>query len=82
MDLLARHGAPAEIDYLSVDTEGSEFDILEHFDFDRYKIRIITCEHNFTPNRERVFRLLASKGYRRKFENLSKADDGYVPDAG
>lgn len=33
LDLLNEHNAPYEIDYLSIDTEGSEFDILKAFDF-------------------------------------------------
>ena len=77
-DLLAEHGAPGVIDYLSVDTEGSEFDILDAFDFEKYKIRVITVEHNFkTDAREAIRRLLESKGYTREFELFSKADDWY-----
>lgn len=78
MDLLAEHGAPSHIDYLSIDTEGSEFDILESFDFGRYNVRAITCEHNFTPMRRRVHALLSGKGYVRKFETVSAFDDWYV----
>jgi FkbM family methyltransferase len=78
MDLLAEHGAPAQIDYLSIDTEGSEFDILESFDFGRYDVRVITCEHNFTPMRRRVHALLSGNGYVRKFETVSEFDDWYV----
>lgn len=78
IDLLAEHGAPPRIDYLSIDTEGSEFDILEGFDFDRYKVSVITCEHNFTPTRRRVHGLLTARGYVRKFEGVSEFDDWYV----
>lgn len=78
LDLLARAGAPAVIDYMSVDTEGSEFDILDAFDFDRYDVRIITVEHNFTPNRERLHELLCRNGYSRRFEAFSQWDDWYV----
>lgn len=78
VDLLKRHGAPKEIDYLSIDTEGSEFEILRAFDFDAYTISIITCEHNHTPDRGRIFDLLTSKGYRRVFESISQWDDWYV----
>lgn len=78
MDLLAEHGAPSHIDYLSIDTEGSEFDILGAFDFDRYDVALITCEHNFTPMRKRVQNLLTAKGYVRKFETVSEFDDWYV----
>ena len=77
-DLLAKYDAPKEIDYLSIDTEGSEFDVLRNFDFDRYTIKVITCEHNFTPTRESVNELLTSHGYVRKFEELSDFDDWYT----
>jgi len=76
-DLLKAFNAPHEIQYLSLDTEGSEFEILENFDFSSWKILSISCEHNFTPNRERIFGLLTSKGYERKFPEFSACDDWY-----
>ena len=39
-DLLVKYNAPKIIDYLSIDTEGSEFNILNNFDFNKYKFRI------------------------------------------
>lgn len=78
MDLLIEHNAPKEIDYLSIDTEGSEFEILQNFDFSKYNIRIITIEHNFTNMRERIFELLISKGYERIFIEVSEVDDWYI----
>lgn len=77
-DLLAKHKAPENIDYLSIDTEGSEFEILRHFDFDKYNIAVITCEHNFNLERNNIFELLRSKGYRRILTHLSKYDDWYL----
>ncbi len=77
-DLLHRHGAPAEPDYLSIDTEGSEFAILQQLDFTRFKFKVITCEHNHTPMRDNIRRLLESAGYQRKHEKLSRFDDWYV----
>jgi len=78
MDLLRKYQAPAIIDYLSVDTEGTEYEILSGFDFERYQFRVITCEHNFGPGRDPVRSLLSKFGYVRKFEHLSKFDDWYV----
>ncbi len=78
LDLLKKHDAPEVIDYLSIDTEGSEYDILRAFDFDAYDIRIITCEHNYTPARQKIFDLLSAKGYRRVLPKLSRWDDWYV----
>jgi FkbM family methyltransferase len=77
-DLLERHGAPSRIDYLSVDTEGAELEILRAFDFDRWDVAAITVEHNYTLAREALYALLKSKGYKRVFPELSMFDDWYV----
>ena len=80
-DLLEQHSAPRTIDYLSVDTEGAELDILSAFDFDRWDVRAITVEHNHTPAREALYELLTAKGFRRQFRELSRFDDWYVKTA-
>jgi len=77
-DLLVKHDAPSAIDYLSIDTEGSEYEILSNFDFSKFQFRVITCEHNYTQSRERIHDLLTRNGYTRKFEMFSKVDDWYV----
>jgi FkbM family methyltransferase len=77
VDLLFENNAPRHIDYLSIDTEGSEFKILQSFDFSKYSFKVITVEHNFSKNRELIFNLLTNHGYKRMFENLSKWDDWY-----
>ncbi len=77
-DLLQKYDAPRKIDYLSIDTEGSEYEILKNFNFDEYDIRIITCEHNFSNNRELLYNLLIANGYVRKFSEYSQFDDWYV----
>ncbi len=77
-DLLIKQRAPKHIDYLSIDTEGSEYEILEAFNFNEFRIGIITVEHNYTPQREKIFALLTSNGYKRKYENISAFDDWYV----
>lgn len=77
-DLLAKYNAPKMIDYLSIDTEGSEFDILSAFDFNKHKFKVITCEHNFAENREKIHSLLTENGYLRKHTDLSQFDDWYI----
>lgn len=79
LDLLDQHNSPKIIDYLSVDTEGSEYDILNSFDFSKYKFRIITVEHNYvTRKRDLVNKLLCKNGYSRVNVNLSMFDDWYL----
>jgi len=76
-DLCKKYNAPAQIDYLSIDTEGSELEILSHHNFNAYTFKVITVEHNYSKNREKIFELLTSKGYLRKYEQLSQTDDWY-----
>ena len=76
--LLREHAAPAQIDYLSVDTEGSELKILSAFDFSRHDIKLVTVEHNYTADREPIHALLRSRGFERKFTAFSLWDDWYV----
>ncbi|MGR3603436.1 MAG: FkbM family methyltransferase [Heliomarina sp.] len=77
-DLLESHNAPGEIDYISIDTEGSEFDILNALDFDRWSFRVMTVEHNFEPQREQIQELLKSKGYTHVYPEVSRFDDWYL----
>jgi FkbM family methyltransferase len=77
-DLLKKYNAPKKIDYLSIDTEGSEFEILSNFNFKEYEFKIITCEHNFNKNREKIHNLLSKNGYIRKYTGLSNYDDWYI----
>jgi FkbM family methyltransferase len=77
-DLLREYRAPHVIDYLSVDTEGSELTILRNFAFEDYRARVITVEHNHSDQRGRIHELLTSKGYRRVFAELSNFDGWYL----
>jgi len=79
-DLLDQVSAPQEIDFLSIDTEGSEFEILNSLDFNKHNYKVIVCEHNYTSQRKLIFNLLTSKGYRRKLRIISAWDDWYVLD--
>ena len=79
VDLLRKHGAPATIDFLSIDTEGSEFEILSAFPFNaEFEILSIACEHNFTETRELVAELLERQGYRKVGVEISGHDDWFV----
>lgn len=79
-DLLDEHRAPSKIDFLSVDTEGSELEILEAFDFSKYEFGFIAVEHNYDEGkREGVRKLMSQNGYARVFDFLSRWDDWYLP---
>jgi FkbM family methyltransferase len=44
--ILDIYNAPYVIDYISIDIEGMEYDILKTFPFDEYHVNTITVEHN------------------------------------
>lgn len=77
-DLLNHHNAPDFIDYISIDTEGSELSILEKFDFNR-RVGLWTIEHNFiSSTRKSINDLMNSVGYIKILEDMSDIDDWYV----
>lgn len=78
-DLLAEHSAPDEIDYMSIDTEGSEVSVLDGLSLSKRRISLVTIEHNYDQNRMRAYaNLFEPAGYRRLFPNLSSFDYWYV----
>jgi hypothetical protein len=64
-ELLQRGRAPRFIHYVSIDTEGSELEILQGFPFDVHEVGAFSIEHNFEePKRSRIRELLEARGYR------------------
>ena len=77
--LLDKYNAPKVIDYISIDTEGSEYETLKNFNFEKYSFKFITCEHMYVQKkRENIFKLLNSNGYERICEHISAQDDWYI----
>ncbi len=73
-EFLTRHEAPRNIDFISVDTEGSEYDILSTFPFEKWNVSCWTIEHNFSPIRDKIYTLMCAHGYERV---EAKWDDWY-----
>ncbi len=64
--------------YLSVDTEGSEFEILNSFDFKKYSPFVLTVEHNFTSLEKKIDDLMKNNNYERVFRKITAFDAWYV----
>lgn len=64
-ELLHRFNAPSLIEYLSLDVEGCEFEVLQAIDLSTYNIALMTIEHNHvTETCEKVRVYLAEFGYK------------------
>ena len=76
-ELLDKYEAPKTIHYFSLDTEGTELEILKSVDLNIYKFLYINLEHNYIePKRTEMRTLLTNNGYLYKGEN--RFDDDYI----
>jgi len=76
-DLVKKYNSPNIIHYLSLDTEGTELEILKSINLSEYKFLYINVEHNFIePKRTQIRDLLENNGYLYKGEN--NVDDDYI----
>jgi len=66
-DLLKYLDYPNEIDYISLDIEGSEYEALLTFPFEKYKVGAWTVEHNSHEDggvmRDKIRQLMKVNGY-------------------
>jgi FkbM family methyltransferase len=76
-DLLDKHNAPQVVDFLSMDTEGSEYSILNSYDFSR-KFKVISVEDHNQEAKAKINKLLVSRGYVHVLEAGSAWDSWYV----
>jgi FkbM family methyltransferase len=64
--------------YISIDTEGSEYEILKVFDFKRFRPIVFTVEHNFTELELKIDDLMKSNNYLRVFKKITSFDAWYI----
>jgi len=75
--IMEENKSPKHVDYLSIDTEGSELKILEGIDFNKYSFGYINIEHNgVEPRRTNMRNVLLKHGYKYVGENAF--DDIYI----
>ena len=71
-------GTPFEggvnIDFISIDTEGTELDVLKGFDFNRYDVKLFVVENNYNDPEIKSF--MNTKGFIR--DKRYKINDFYI----
>ena len=65
-----------KIDFISIDTEGTELDVLKGLDFSRYNVTLLVVENNY--NDKEIEDFMMSKGYRK--DRRYKINDFYIKD--
>ncbi len=84
-DLLHKHVEPGRtIDFLNVDVEGLDYNVLDSNDWDAYRPRVVVVEDAHSPaGGSRVVELLTSKGYEVCIRNVivpNKVDEFFLID--
>lgn len=80
--ILQDAGAPKQIDFISLDTEGTEIDILKSVDLKTYTFGFMAIEHNAEPGKiEALEALLKPYGYHRILTSYSLFDGWFVHDS-
>jgi FkbM family methyltransferase len=54
---------PAQFEYLSLDIEGGEYDIIKAWPFKLHRPLLLSVEHNYGPTRKDIRELLHDEGY-------------------
>ena len=81
LDLLTHYDAPRFIDFMSVDTEGTEYEILSNFPFDNYEFGLICVEHHLPEEEAELVGLMSKNGYKQVFRSISSFDGWYIKDS-
>jgi FkbM family methyltransferase len=76
-DLLDEHNAPERIDYLSIDTEGAEYEILSNYSFKR-NFNLMTVEHTNAAEEEKLKKLLFAMDYMIVHKDVSTWENWYA----
>jgi FkbM family methyltransferase len=74
-DFLSTADAPPKIDFMSIDIEGAEMNVLKTFDFDRWQVTLLCIEHN--GHEAELDTFMTTRGYERRFRRLSTLDCWY-----
>lgn len=72
-DLMKNYPTIKYIDFMSIDVEGSELDIIKTIDFNKYKFGLITIE-----NPDKIKKYMKEKGYGVFLDNIG-CDSFFVP---
>ena len=66
--ILKKYPAIDNIDFLSIDTEGTEIDVMKGFDIQKWMPKIVVLENNYDDNHYLDY--MESVGYQRILRNV------------
>ena len=77
--ILEETKAPKVIDFLSIDVEGYELEVLQGIDFDEWKFKVVCVEHNYNQmKKSEILEIFTSNGYKNVLPVASQFDTFFV----
>jgi FkbM family methyltransferase len=77
--ILNESKAPTVIDFLSIDVEGFELEVLYGIDFKKYSFQVVCVEHNYNQEKcKKIHEILSTFGYVRVLKIASQFDSFYI----
>ena len=77
-DFVKDYVLDSQINFMSIDTEGAELEILSNWPFNMCRPLVIAIEHNNRAWKAEMDKLIVAQGYTRILEQLSKFDAWYI----
>jgi FkbM family methyltransferase len=78
-EILETESVPKCIEFLSIDIEGADLEVLKAFPFAKYEVRMICIEHNFNDTvQSGITDYLSSIGYIQECKKWSSIDSWFV----
>ncbi len=77
-DLLDLHNAPNKVDYVSIDVEGSEIEVLLGIDFSKYDITMFSIEYENSDHRSKIHKIMTDNKYTRVDYDEHCNEDRYL----
>lgn len=77
-EILEKYFPSKNLDFLSIDTEGNDIEILKSINIFDYRIKSICVEHNYRVGSEEVIDYMEKVGYKLAFKKFSKNDYWFV----
>lgn len=77
-EVLRHASAPKHLDFLSLDVEGAEVEVLQSFPWDTHTVGLACVEHNHRPDELDIDAILEAQGMARVLRGLTGFDGWYV----
>ena len=77
-EVIDQNLSPISIDFLSIDIEGNDIDILKSLDLSRYNINAVCVEHNLREGSNEIIGYMDKNGYDLVYGEFSKNDYWFV----